>query len=310
MYSALILMYCSVKSLPQAVALCAPSPAFVDTAWIYSHPTGLHSEEIVGKAVAKHGRAAFVIATKFGSQLPPNPPCSSTEVIRAHYADSARRLGTAPDLYYQHRPDLARPIEAVMADLKAMHAEGLFKYAGLSECTADELRRAHAVFPVTAVQMEYSLAERGIEASLVPACAELGVAIVAYSPLARRLLTGAWRSREALDKTDRRLMMPRWAPATLESNVTRMSSLGDLAAKKGCTPAQLCLAWLLAKGPNIFPIPGSKTPARADENLKAIFVKLSAAEVAEIEALDLKAEGARYMPAMMTNTYDRNEAKA
>lgn len=196
-----------LAALDKLVELAAPSPAFIDTAWIYAHPTGLHSEEIVAKSIAKHGRERFIIATKFGT-VSGSAPCSSTEVIHAHYADSLRRLGTRPDLYYQHRPDLKRPIEEVrrlcacartqgyeqnnhydhtftllpaqvMADLKAMHAEGKFLYAGLSECTAAELRRAHAVFPVSAIQMEWSIAERGVEAALVPTCAELGV--------------GAWR---------------------------------------------------------------------------------------------------------------------
>jgi aryl-alcohol dehydrogenase-like predicted oxidoreductase len=226
-----------LEALDALVAFCAPAPAFVDTAWIYYHPTGLHSEEIVGKAVAKHGRAAFVIATKFGNLRPgQGPPNSSTAVIHEQYKESVARLGCAPDLYYQHRPDLTRPIEEVMADLKEMHGRGLFKYAGLSECTSAELRRAHAVFPVSCIQMEYSLAERGIEASLLPTCKELRVGVVAYSPLARGLLTGAVKGVEALDKTDRRTLFPRWNGEAGASNVARFATLGDVAAKKGCTP--------------------------------------------------------------------------
>jgi aryl-alcohol dehydrogenase-like predicted oxidoreductase len=298
-----------LSALDALVAHCAPAPAFVDTAWIYRHPTDLHSEEIVGKAVAKHGRAAFVIATKFGSMLPPNAPSSSTETIHAQYAESVARLGCAPDLYYQHRPDLSRDVADVMLDLKEMHAKGLFKYVGLSECTSAELRRAHAVFPVTCIQMEWSLAERGIEATLLPTCRELGVGIVAYSPLARGLLTGAVKGREALDKSDRRNMMPRFADGAVESNVARFATLGDVAARKGCTPAQLCLAWLLAKFEGAVPIPGSKTTARVLENMGALDVKLSAAEVAELEAMDLKAAGDRYMAAMSTHLWER-ELKA
>jgi len=297
-----------LEALDALVAHCAPQPAFIDTAWIYRHPTGLHSEEIVGKAVAKHGRGAFVIATKFGSSLPPQAPCSSTETIRQQYGESVARLGCTPDLYYQHRPDLARDIADVMADLKTMHAEGAFKYVGLSECTSAELRRAHAVFPVSAIQMEYSIAERGIEKSLLPTCKELGVGVVAYSPLARGLLTGAVKGREGLDKTDRRNMMPRFAEGAVESNVSRFATLGDVAAKKGCTPAQLCLAWLLHKWEGVFVIPGSKTAARVVENMGGADVKLSEADMAEIEALDLKAAGDRYMPAMMTNVWERELA--
>ena len=192
-----------------------------------------------------------------------------------------------------------------MQDLKAMHAEGKFKYAGLSECTSAELRRAHAVFPVSCIQMEYSLAERGIEASLLPTCKELGVGIVAYSPLARGLLTGAVKGREALDKSDRRNMMPRFADGAVESNVQRFATLGDVAARKGCSAAQLCLAWLLAKWEGVFVIPGSKTAARVLENMGAAAVKLSASEVAELEAMDLKAAGERYASQQMTNTWER-----
>ena len=184
-----------------------------------------------------------------------------------------------------------------MADLKAMHGEGKFKYVGLSECTPDELRRAHAVFPVSAIQMEWSVAERSIEAALVPVCAELGVAIVAYSPLARGLLSGTVKAE--LDATDRRRLQPRWAPGALERNSTKLgTSLGELAAKKGCTPAQLALAWLLSKGDNVFPIPGSKTSARVAENMGATSITLTPDEIAEIEAVDLKPEGNRYPPQM------------
>ena len=298
-----------LDALDELVAICAPSPAFIDTAWIYGHPTGLHSEEIVGKAVAKHGRDKFVIATKFGSVMPPAAPDSSTATIRAQYARSVERLGTAPDLYYQHRPDLNRRIEDVMGDLKAMHAEGKFKFAGLSECTSSELRRAHAVFPVSAIQMEWSLAERSIEAAIVPACRELGVGIVAYSPLARGLLTGAYTSRAELDKTDRRNMMPRWSDegGALESNVARFAALGEVAARLGCTRAQVCLAWLCAKG--AFPIPGSKTRARVRENMGALGVRLGEADVAALDAMDLKASGARYAPAMTTHIFEAREGK-
>ena len=267
------------------MAHCAPAPAFIDTAWIY-YTNGLHSEEIVGKAVAKHGRAAFVIATKFGNlRFGAGPPCSSTAVIHEQYAESVARLGCAPDLYYQHRPDLTRDVAEVTADLKEMHGRGLFKYAGLSECTSAELRRAHAVFPVSCVQMEYSLAERGIEASLLPTCKELGVGVVAYSPLARGLLTGTVKSAESLDKGDRRLPHPRWSGEAMASNVARFATLGDVAAKKGCTPSQLCLAWLLAKWEMVVPIPGSKTAARVLENMGAIDIKLSPEEVAALEAM-------------------------
>lgn len=188
----------SLAAIDAYVALCTPHPAFLDTAYIYSSPTGLHSESIVAKAIAKHGRAAFVIATKFGSS---QPPCSSREVIASQYSESVARLGTTPDLYYQHRPDPARPTAEVVADLAQMVAEGKFKYVGLSECTPAELRAAHAVHPISAIQMEYSLAERGIEASLLPvarvsagqSCCAVHTHARPHSPLLHTssLLTGA-----------------------------------------------------------------------------------------------------------------------
>jgi aryl-alcohol dehydrogenase-like predicted oxidoreductase len=141
-----------LAAIDKLVEICAPSPCFLDTAFLYAHPTGLHSEAIVGKAIAKHGRKIFVIATKFGVTM--QGPDSSTEAMHAQYAASVARLGSAPDLYYQHRPDPKRSIKDVMADLKAMHSESKFKYIGLSECTPNELRDAHAIFPVSCVQME------------------------------------------------------------------------------------------------------------------------------------------------------------
>ena len=162
-----------LAAIDKLVEICSPSPCFLDTAFLYAHPTGLHSESIVGKAISKHRRENFVVATKFG--VTRQGPDSSTEAIHAQYAASTARLGCIPDLYYQHRADPKRSIKDVMRDLKAMYAEGKFKYVGLSECTPNELREAHSVFPVSCIQMEWSLAERGIEKSLVPVCKELGV---------------------------------------------------------------------------------------------------------------------------------------
>lgn len=285
-----------LAAIDELVSICAPAPAFLDTAWIYSHPTGLHSEEIVAKAVAKHGRAAFVIATKCGLSPAGAPPNSSTATIHAQYADSVRRLGTTPDLYYQHRPDPARDTADVARDFAAMIAEGKFKFYGLSECSPSELRRAHAVHPCTAVQMEWSLAERGVETLLLPTARELGVGVVAYSPLARGLLTGALP--EAFDKTDRRTLIPRFQGDNLGVNKSRAAVVAELAAAKGVSPAQVALAWLLAQGPDVFPIPGSKTAARVRENMGALDVKLSPEDVASLSGA-VTMEGGRYGPAML-----------
>ena len=152
--------------------------------------------------------------------------------------------------------------------------------------------------------MEWSLAERGIEASLVPVCAELGVAIVCYSPLARGLLTGAYTSVDGLDASDRRAGIPRFAGGNAERNATKAAALRAVSARTGATPAQLALAWLLHKGANVFVIPGSKTAARVRENCGAAAIALSPADVAELEALDLTAVGGRYAPAMMKFSYE------
>jgi aryl-alcohol dehydrogenase-like predicted oxidoreductase len=287
----------SLEAIDELVPICAPNPCFLDSAWIYSHPTGLHSEEIVAKAVAKHGRSAFVIATKCGSSPAGKAPDSSTATIKAQYADSVRRLGCAPDLYYQHRPDPARDTAAVAADFKAMIAEGKFRYYGLSECSPAELRRAHAVHPCSAVQMEWSLAERGVESTLLPTARELGVGVVAYSPLSRGLLTGALPP--AFDATDRRALFPRFQGPNLDGNVAKAARLAELAAAKGCTAAQLSLAWLLAQGVDVFPIPGTKTASRVRENMGALGVALSPEDAASLADAGIALDGNRYGPAMM-----------
>ena len=303
----------SLAAIDALVAACAPAPAFLDTAWVYaSAVTGLHSETIVGKAVAKHGRAAFVIATKFGIKMTPTglSPDSSRDNIHAQYSESVARLGTTPDLYYQHRPDPARDVADVVADLALMVADGRIKYIGLSECTPDELRRAHAVHPVTAIQMEWSLQERGIEAAVVPAARALGVAIVAYSPLARGLLTASFVTgggTASFGPGDfRATRMPRFQGGALEANAAKAAAVAALAARLGCTPAQLSLAWLLRQGPDVFPIPGSKTPARVEENMGALAVagRLTDADLVAIEALDATAVGPRGGPGAMTLSYE------
>jgi aryl-alcohol dehydrogenase-like predicted oxidoreductase len=302
----------TLAAIDAAVELCAPAPVLLDTAWIYASPAGLHSEAIVGRAVKKHGRDAFIICTKFGSFLD-GPPDSSTATIERQYAESVARLGTTPDLYYQHRPDPKRDVADVVGDLKRLVEGGRIRFIGLSECTADELRRAHAVHPVTAVQMEWSLAERGVEApqgggeSLIVAAARLGVAVVCYSPLARGLLGGALATAaDVAAPVDRRRNLPRFAAGAMEENVARAAALAGLAGRFSATPAQLALAWLLRQGANVFPIPGTKTRERVAENFGAVDLAeaLAEADVRAIEGVSFQQAGGRYGAAGASSTWE------
>jgi len=208
---------------------------FLDTAWIYQHfESGATNEELVGRAIAKHGRDKWVIATKFGIAMGEAGLSfnGSKEVIRSQLADSLKRLGTDYiDLYYQHRMDPDTPIEETMAELKALVAEGKIKYIGLSECTADELRRAHDVHPITAIQIEWSIATRDVEAKLVPTARELGVGIVAYSPLNRGLLSRTFTTREEMKDVDFRKNSPRFESDKFQDNKKSGDRLHDLASK-------------------------------------------------------------------------------
>ncbi len=268
--------------------------AFIDTAHVYAHPSGAHNERLVGRAIAKMGREHVFLATKCGIVTQPEIAFDSSEAtIREQLAESLARLGVERvDLYYQHRVDPSRPMAEVAATFKALVAEGRVAHVGLSEVTPAELRAFHAVQPVTAVQLEFSLQTRDVEAALLPACRELGVAVVAYSPLGRGLLAGV--SRGGLAPSDWRLQNPRFAEDVVGANAAAAAALAALAVKRGATAAQLALAWLLAQGPDIFPIPGSKSPSRVRENLGAAALALTADEVREVGAAAPEAKGDRY----------------
>jgi aryl-alcohol dehydrogenase-like predicted oxidoreductase len=193
------------------------------------------------------------------------------------------------------------PIEETMRVLKSLVESGVIRYIGLSECTPSELRRAHAIHPVTAIQMEWSLQTRSIEAEIVPTARELGVGLVAYSPLARGLLSACIQSRDQLDNVDFRKTNPRFSEANLAANVPKAAFV-ELAARKGVTPAQLSLAWLHAQGVDVFPIPGTKSVTRLKENAAAVFVGLTKEEVEEVEAAVPLGVGERY--AGMAGTFD------
>jgi aryl-alcohol dehydrogenase-like predicted oxidoreductase len=195
----------SLRTLEEAVRLSAPHAAFIDTAFIYGHPSGATNEELIGKAVASLGRDKFFIATKMGIEFDASgiKLDSSPSGIRRQLGISLSRLGVKHiDLYYQHRVDPATPIETVAATMKQLIEEGAIRGYGLSECTPDELRRAHSVHPVAAVQLEYSLSTRGAEKTVIPVCRELGVGVVAYSPLGRGLLSQSFTKRSDLGEGD------------------------------------------------------------------------------------------------------------
>jgi len=278
-----------------AAAAAGGALAHLDTALIYSNKRegGRHNEEVVGAAVKRVGREKVFLATK-GSMSMAFAPDSSDAGLRAQLASSLARLGVScVDLYYEHRRDVNTPVEQVAATFKALAAEGKIRFAGLSECTADELRRAHAVFPITAIQMEYSLQSRSIETTgLLAAARELNVAVVAYSPLGRGMLSGTFASRADVAADDWRLSQPRWSEELSAANFAKAAALRAVAERKQCTSAQLALAWLLSKG--AFPIPGSTKAARAVENARACDVALAAEDVAELEALVTEADGDRY----------------
>eukprot|EP01116_Phalansterium_solitarium_P019478 TRINITY_DN544_c1_g1_i2.p1 TRINITY_DN544_c1_g1~~TRINITY_DN544_c1_g1_i2.p1 ORF type:complete len:341 (-),score=100.87 TRINITY_DN544_c1_g1_i2:115-1137(-) len=270
--------------------------AFLDTAWIYKSETE-HNETLVGKAIKIHGRDKFIIATKFGVDLANTDRRQDArpEAIRRQLSESLARLGTDyVDLYYQHRQDPQTPIESVAETLKQLVAEGKVRYIGFSEVTGNEIRRAHAVHPVSAIQMEWSLQSRDLEAEVVPAARELGVGIVAYSPLGRGLLATAFTKRDDLKPGDFRLHAPRFSEENMQVNAAAAQRLAELAAKKGATAAQLALAWVHSRGRDVFPIPGTKTVKRLEENLAAASIQLSAAELAEIEAAVPQGAGQRY----------------
>ena len=296
----------SLATIAAYVAACAPAPAFLDTAWIYRNATE-HNETLVGKAIAAHGRDKFVIATKCGIDYSrKDAPFDGSEAgIRRQLGESLARLGTTyVDLYYQHRQDPATPIESVAATFKKLHAEGLIRYAGFSEITGAELRRAHAVFPVTAVQQEYSLVTRDLEGDLIPVARELGVGIVAYSPLCRGLLAGTFSKREDLAQSDYRLQSPRFSEANMATNAAAAARIAAVAARKGVTPSQLALAWVHSRGDDIFPIPGTKSVSRLHENLGAVAITITPEEAAEIEAAGASVQGDRYHAGGMSSTFN------
>jgi len=271
---------------------------FFDTAEVYGPFT---NEELVGEALSPF-RGQVVIATKFGFKLDPatgkqvgldSRPGHIREVAEA----SLRRLRVdAIDLFYQHRVDPEVPIEDVAGAVKDLIREGKVRHFGLSEAGVQTIRRAHAVQPVTAVQSEYSLWWRGPEAEVLPTLEELGIGFVPFGSLGKGFLTGKIDENTAFDSTDFRNIVPRFAPEARRANQAFVDLLGTVAKRKKATPAQIALAWLLARKPWIVPIPGTTKPERLDENLGAAAVELTPDDLREIESASSKitVQGARY----------------
>lgn len=274
---------------------------FFDTADIYGFG---HNEELVGKALAPR-RDEVVIATKFGIHLDADTPGGrgvrgDADYVRQACDASLGRLGLDHiDLYYQHRPDVTVPIEETAGAMAELVAAGKVRHLGLSEASADTVRRAAAVHPIAALQSEWSLFSRDIEAEIVPACRELGIGLVPYSPLGRGLLTGTVSSLDELADDDFRRTQPRFQDGNLDRNLAAVAVVRSIAAAHGATPGQVALAWLAAQGDDVVPIPGTKRRRYLEENVSALDVALSAEDLARLDAIT--AAGDRYAQADWTN---------
>src|SRR5271166_1228657 len=272
---------------------------FFDTAEVYGP---LLNEELVGEALAPF-RGKVVIATKFGWEANPSDGGkwsalnSRPEHIKQVAEGSLKRLKVdAIDLFYQHRVDLNVPIEEVAGAVKDLIQEGKVKHFGLSEASAQTIRRAHAVQPVTALQSEYSLFWREPEQTVMPTLEELGIGFVPFSPLGKGFLTGAISDKTSFDSSDFRNVVPRFSEGNRKANMGLVEVLGDIAKQKKMTPAQIALAWLLAQRPWIVPIPGTTKQGRLTENIGGASVELTPADLRDIEGAvaQVDVQGARY----------------
>ena len=273
----------SIRTIYRALDL---GVTLIDTADAYGKGA---NERLVGRAI-RGRRHDVVLASKFGL-VPPPAGGPATEVdarperVRGCCESSLQRLGVETiDLYYLHRIDPAVPVEETVGAMSDLVREGKVRHLGLSEAGAQSLRRAYATHPIAALQSEYSLWTRTPELSVLPVCRELGIGFVPFSPLGRGFLTGTVRDITAFADNDVRRKLPRFEPENFERNITLADRLEQMARAKGCSTAQLALAWLLAKGPDIVPIPGTKRVRYIEENAAAVDLSLSAAEIAALEA--------------------------
>lgn len=290
----------SIATLEKAIDL---GVTHFDTADVYGHG---HNEELVGKILKSH-RDRIVLATKFGIVRDKNDPMARginghPAYVKTSCEQSLKRLGVdVIDLYYAHRMDPTVPIEETTQAMADLVKEGKVRYIGLSEAKPDIIRRAHAVHPLAAIQTEYSLWTRVAEKEILPLCQTLGIGFVAYSPVGRGILTGKLKSLNDLDPTDARRYFPRLHDENLAHNLRLVETVERLAKAKNCTPAQLSLAWILAQGPNMTAIPGTRHRSYLEENCQATKLHFSPEELALIDQnLPLgAAKGDRYPPDFM-----------
>jgi aryl-alcohol dehydrogenase-like predicted oxidoreductase len=290
----------SIATIHRAVDL---GVTFFDTADMYGPYT---NEELLGRALKGH-REQIILATKFGIVRNPERPSfrgisGKPDYVRQSCEGSLRRLGVEViDLYYQHRVDPDTAIEETVGAMAELVREGKVRYLGLSEAGAETIRRAHAVHPITALQTEYSLWSRDPEEEHLPLCRELGIGFVPYSPLGRGFLTGQIRRYEDLPKDDYRRQSPRFLGDNFQRNLDLVERLGEMAREKRCTPAQLALAWVLAQGENVIPIPGTKRRKYLQENIGALSLILTNDDLARINEMAPRdaAAGPRYPDAAM-----------
>jgi aryl-alcohol dehydrogenase-like predicted oxidoreductase len=290
----------SLKTLHRAFEL---GVTFWDTADMYGPYI---NEELVGKAL-KGIRKEITLATKFGILRDPSNPTrrginGKPDYVKSSCERSLKRLNTEViDLYYLHRVDADTPIEETVGAMGQLVTAGKIKGIGLSEVSAATLRRAHATFPVTAVQSEYSLFTRDPEEEILPLCKELGIAFVPYSPLGRGFLTGQIKSFEDFDATDYRRFSPRFQGDNFKKNLALVKKVEDIAQQKGCTPSQLALAWVMTQGDFLFPIPGTKHIKYLEENVGALNVEFNKDELQMLDAIFPKdaVQGLRYAEQMM-----------
>jgi aryl-alcohol dehydrogenase-like predicted oxidoreductase len=281
---------------------------FLDSAQLYGPMT---NEELVGRAIAGH-RDEYVIATKFARRIEPTtvpgdmttlgPLDGSAAHVRSSVEGSLSRLGVDHiDLYYQHRVDPEVPIEETVGAMGELVAAGKIRHIGLSEAAPETIRRAHAVHPITAVQTEYSMWTRDCEAEVLPTCRELGIGFVAYAPMGRGFLSGRFKGPEDLDPGDWRTIGPRFTGANLDANLKLAAKVAEIAREREVTPAQLAIAWVMARGDDVVPIPGTKRRTYLEQNAAAADVTLSEDDLARIDAELPAAAGERYDEAGMAS---------
>nr|XP_010929910.2 probable aldo-keto reductase 2 [Elaeis guineensis] len=275
---------------------------FLDTSDSYGPFT---NEILLGKALQGGMREKVELATKFGISYADGKReiRGDPAYVRAACEASLKRLGIdCIDLYYQHRIDTRVPIEVTIGELKKLVEEGKIKYIGLSEASASTIRRAHAVHPITAVQLEWSLWTRDVEEDIIPTCRELGIGIVAYSPLGRGFFSAGLKMANSLSDQDFRKSMPRFQPENLEQNAVIFERVNEMAKRKGCTPSQLALAWVHHQGSDVCPIPGTTKIENFNQNIGALSLKLTPEEMAELEsyASTDSVKGDRYSSSVST----------